>query len=137
MLSCISARTGEKNPTAVEQFKNQVGCLNFPDNFHSYDGKTGQRVFGPGDPGHMTQTATGESCCTVNRTLSCRTRMLVQLHTSALLSQLFLSVVFLFQSCALTTSRAAAERQNSQDVAALFQVSFSSIINQLLMTNLL
>lgn len=33
-------RTGEIDPTSVEVFKKQVGCLNFPENFHSYDGKT-------------------------------------------------------------------------------------------------
>lgn len=41
-MSCISARTGEIDPTSVELLKKQVGCLNFPENFHSYDGKTGQ-----------------------------------------------------------------------------------------------
>ncbi|XP_032372075.1 uncharacterized protein LOC116689621 [Etheostoma spectabile] len=33
-------RTGKMDPKDVETFKKQVGCLNFPDNFHSYDGKT-------------------------------------------------------------------------------------------------
>uniref|UniRef100_A0AAQ5YH28 Apolipoprotein M n=1 Tax=Amphiprion ocellaris TaxID=80972 RepID=A0AAQ5YH28_AMPOC len=33
-------RTGKIDPKDVEIFKKQAGCLNFPENFHSYDGKT-------------------------------------------------------------------------------------------------
>lgn len=33
-------RTGKIDPKNVEIFKKQVGCLNFPGNFHSYDGET-------------------------------------------------------------------------------------------------
>ncbi|KAK9522653.1 hypothetical protein VZT92_019102 [Zoarces viviparus] len=33
-------RTGKKDPKDVEIFRKQVGCLSFPENFHSYDGKT-------------------------------------------------------------------------------------------------
>ncbi|CAJ1068904.1 saxitoxin and tetrodotoxin-binding protein 2-like [Xyrichtys novacula] len=33
-------RTGKIDPKDVEIFKKQLGCLNFPENFHSFDGKT-------------------------------------------------------------------------------------------------
>uniref|UniRef100_A0AAX7SF63 Apolipoprotein M n=1 Tax=Astatotilapia calliptera TaxID=8154 RepID=A0AAX7SF63_ASTCA len=33
-------RTGKIDPKHVDIFKKQVGCLNFPDDYHSYDGKT-------------------------------------------------------------------------------------------------
>lgn len=32
-------RTGKIDPNDVEIFKKQLQCLNFPENFHSYDGK--------------------------------------------------------------------------------------------------
>lgn len=72
--SGFSARTGEMDATGVELFKKQVGCLSFPENFHSYDGKTGQWVFLDIHRG---------SCCTVKRTLRGRAIMLVQLHAVA------------------------------------------------------
>uniref|UniRef100_I3JIK9 Apolipoprotein M n=1 Tax=Oreochromis niloticus TaxID=8128 RepID=I3JIK9_ORENI len=37
-------RTGKIDPKHVEIFKKQVGCLNFPEDYHSYDGKTGQQL---------------------------------------------------------------------------------------------
>ena len=36
------ARTGKIDSKDVDIFKKQVECLNFPENYHSYDGKTGQ-----------------------------------------------------------------------------------------------
>lgn len=36
------ARTGKIDPKDVETIKKQAECLNFPEDFHSYDGKTGQ-----------------------------------------------------------------------------------------------
>ncbi|XP_040052240.2 alpha-1-acid glycoprotein 1 isoform X2 [Gasterosteus aculeatus] len=33
-------RTGKTNPEDVDLFRKQVGCLSFPENFHSYDGET-------------------------------------------------------------------------------------------------
>lgn len=44
ILSLLAARTGKIDPNHVEIFKKQVGCLNFPDDYHSYDGKTGQQL---------------------------------------------------------------------------------------------
>lgn len=41
-LPFLSARTGKIDPKDVEIFKQQAECLKFPENFHSYDGKTGQ-----------------------------------------------------------------------------------------------
>ena len=38
----ILARTGKMDSKDVDIFKKQVECLNFPENYHSYDGKTGQ-----------------------------------------------------------------------------------------------
>nr|XP_040052241.1 uncharacterized protein LOC120831140 isoform X2 [Gasterosteus aculeatus aculeatus] len=35
-----TARTGKTNPEDVDLFRKQVGCLSFPENFHSYDGET-------------------------------------------------------------------------------------------------
>lgn len=115
----------------VELFKKQVGCLNFPETFHSYDGKTGQWVFWLDDPRYITQASTGGSCCTVNRTLSWSATMLVQLHPVAFLvplSQFCLSPLFLFQSCVPRASRAAADKR-------LDQVSFSSITRWFLVTD--
>lgn len=44
ILSLLAARTGKMYPKHVEIFKKQLGCLNFPDDYHSYDGKTGQQL---------------------------------------------------------------------------------------------
>ena len=40
--SLFLARTGKIDSKDVDIFKKQVECLNFPENYHSYDGKTGQ-----------------------------------------------------------------------------------------------
>jgi len=43
LLSFFSlARTGKIDPKDVDTFKRQVECLNFPEDYHSYDGETGQ-----------------------------------------------------------------------------------------------
>lgn len=36
------ARNGTINAEQAELFKKQIACLNFPEDFHSYDGTTGQ-----------------------------------------------------------------------------------------------
>ncbi|KAM3611796.1 uncharacterized protein V6R79_024324 [Siganus canaliculatus] len=41
----LFTRTGKIDAKDVEIFKKQVGCLNFPESFHSYDGKTGESLF--------------------------------------------------------------------------------------------
>lgn len=38
----LTARTGTTDPDLVGLFKEQIACLNFPEDFHSYDGTTGE-----------------------------------------------------------------------------------------------
>lgn len=85
----LTARTGTTDPELVRLFKEQIACLNFSEDFHSYDGTAGE-----------LSAATRWSCCAAFSSLI-KGVYYAGNRDAAFCSPLPMSLFSFFQSCVL------------------------------------